>query len=110
MTAASPIDRTHLASFTGGDPELDMDLIRSFAEKTEGYLLALSQSKGENWKDMAHKIKGAARAIGAFEMGDLAEKAEHLPASDAKDPILNSLRKALNDIRIYAENSTKEQN
>lgn len=64
---ASPIDLTHLASQTMGDKELEIEVLQLFAKQARKCLQALSESDADQ-KAIAHRLKGAASAIGAFHV------------------------------------------
>jgi HPt (histidine-containing phosphotransfer) domain-containing protein len=93
------LDRAHLAGFTGGDPSFEAQVLAIFLENAPSYLDALYQSDGENWKTTAHKLKGAARSIGAWRLARAAERAEKMKAplvGDARrEPVFKELRSRL---------------
>lgn len=71
------IDRAHLAGYSGGDEALEAELVAFFAENAVLYIEELAVAcDGEAWRMAAHKLKGAARSIGALELGQEAENAE----------------------------------
>ena len=49
----------------------------------------------EDWKIAAHTLKGAARGIGAAELGELAAKWEHLSALSDQGEAFNALAAAI---------------
>ena len=66
--AATPIDLEHLARYTGGEKDLNGEILRLFDGQVTGMvaelnaLLASRDSK--RWREIAHTIKGAARGVG----------------------------------------------
>ncbi|BBU60732.1 hypothetical protein MSC49_06670 [Methylosinus sp. C49] len=75
--APDAIDWAHLSRQTMGDAELEIELLTLFltqAGEFEGRLAAAASDKAR--RDLAHTLKGAARAIGAFALGDAAEDYE----------------------------------
>jgi len=82
------IDLDHLARYTGGEKGLNGEILRLFDSQITGMvaeLNALLESRdGKRWREIAHTIKGAARGVGAFEMGEAAAKAE--PVDPANGP------------------------
>jgi HPt (histidine-containing phosphotransfer) domain-containing protein len=64
---ASPIDMAHLATQTMGDKELEIEVLQLFAKQARNCLQALSQGDVDH-KAIAHRLKGAASAIGAFHV------------------------------------------
>ena len=87
--AANAIDLEHLARYTGGEKDLNGEILRLFDGQVTGMvaelnaLLASRDSK--RWREIAHTIKGAARGIGAFEMGEAAAKAEPVNPADSAE-------------------------
>ncbi|WCL53081.1 Hpt domain-containing protein [Gimibacter soli] len=70
------LDRAHLAGFTGGDEDLEAEILGIFAANAPNYLETLKTAAVADWKAHAHKLKGAARGIGAWRLAVEAERAE----------------------------------
>jgi len=67
------IDFDHLSRQTGGDHELERELLVLFSQQCCGHLRTIHH--GESLKarmDAAHTLKGAALAIGAWQVADAA--------------------------------------
>lgn len=82
-----PVDMEHLARYTGGERALNTEILRLFDTQISemiGKLNSILEARdAKSWKTVNHTIKGAARGIGAFGMGDAAAAAEPIdPASD----------------------------
>jgi HPt (histidine-containing phosphotransfer) domain-containing protein len=81
-TARSPIDLAHLARYTGGDAQLDSEVLDLFVSQCAGQLrrleALLAVSDGKSWREIAHSLKGASSGIGAFALAEIAAKAELL--------------------------------
>ena len=75
------LDAAHLPGFTGGDTDLERQVLDVFRASAPEYLAALGDVAQENWKSAAHKLKGAARGIGAWSLARAAERAEHSVAA-----------------------------
>ncbi|WP_020401046.1 Hpt domain-containing protein [Kordiimonas gwangyangensis] len=71
------LDATHLRGFTGGDTDLEAQVLQIFQESAPTYLVALEAADASAWQGSAHKLKGAARGIGAWRLAVAAERAEH---------------------------------
>lgn len=84
--AGTVIDLEHLARYTGGDRAINAEVMRLFdVQATE--LVArlnaiLDMRDAKSWKEITHTLKGAARGIGAFGMGDAAAYCEPLDLND----------------------------
>lgn len=80
------VDLDHLARYTGGDKAINAEVMRLF-DMQASELVARLQSildarDAKSWKEVTHTLKGAARGIGAFAMGDAAAKCEPLDISN----------------------------
>ena len=80
------VDLEHLAKYTGGEKALNDEILRLFDNQITSMVAELNGLiAGENakrWREIAHTIKGAARGVGAFEMGEAAAKAEPVNPAD----------------------------
>jgi HPt (histidine-containing phosphotransfer) domain-containing protein len=72
-----PIDLKYLSSQTGGDRALEMEVLSMFLEVAPACLKDIESAPSTEYrKRPAHMLKGAARALGAFELADWAARAE----------------------------------
>jgi HPt (histidine-containing phosphotransfer) domain-containing protein len=78
-----PIDLVHLAKQTSGDKLLELEVLHLFARQARGFLTDLSSGNPQLVADTAHKLKGAALAIGAFDVSAAAERVEKTGDSSA---------------------------
>lgn len=80
------IDLEHLAKYTGGEKALDAEILRLFDGQIAGMVRELNgliaTGDAKRWREIAHTIKGAARGVGAFGMGEAAAKAEPVNPAD----------------------------
>ena len=79
------LDDCHLSKFTGGDPDFENQILGIFLDNAPKYLVELDTIDVGNWKATAHKLKGAARSIGAWQLARQAERAEHMGAVPRHD-------------------------
>lgn len=79
---ARPIDLVHLARQTSGDKNLELEVLNIFARQARNCMAELSTAANDNRAAIAHRLKGAALAIGAFGVSSVAEKVEN-DANDA---------------------------
>ncbi len=112
--AASAIDVAFLDRYTLGDPALRFDILQSFADHTPTIIArartahssaAAPAPAPDAWQREMHGLKGSARAIGAFTLGERAETAEQMPSprcavttEQALAPILAAFEAVLRDI------------
>lgn len=91
MTAAvnTVIDLDHLARYTGGDRAINAEVMRLFdmqANELVSRLHGILDARdAKSWKEVTHTLKGAARGIGAFAMGDAAAACEPIDLVDRAD-------------------------
>jgi HPt (histidine-containing phosphotransfer) domain-containing protein len=70
-----PIDVAHLKRMTLGDAGLEQEVLAMFAGQAARLIDALAGLPPEA-AELAHTLKGSARAIGAFQVADAAEALE----------------------------------
>ena len=96
--AQTPVDLAHLARYTGGERGLNAEILKLFdGQVTEmvGQLRSvLAAHDAKRWREITHTIKGAARGIGAFGMGEAAAAAEPVDvlAEDKAQAAINTLQ------------------
>ncbi|AMJ59175.1 Hpt domain-containing protein [Bosea sp. PAMC 26642] len=80
------IDLVHLARQTGGDHALERELLALFAQQCVRHLRTIHAGADAKAKmDAAHTLKGAAQAIGAWQVADAADAIErHLAEPDPR--------------------------
>ncbi len=71
----SVIDLTHLRRMTLGDAALEREVLQMFKTQSAD-LLARIETMPADMPTLAHTLKGSARAIGAFGVGDAAQALE----------------------------------
>ena len=76
---ACPLDLVHLARQSMGDSELEAELLALFDRQAAQIAAKLVQGADSPTAraDLAHKLKGSARAVGAFAVAAAAENYEH---------------------------------
>ena len=65
------IDITYLRRMTLGDAALEREVLGMFRGQTRGLIRQLATTPA-NAAELAHTLKGSARAIGAFDVGEAA--------------------------------------
>jgi HPt (histidine-containing phosphotransfer) domain-containing protein len=73
-----PIDFVHLARQSGGDEALEAELLALFADQCVRQLSRITDAARDvaQRRDAAHTLKGAALAIGAWEVAEAANEIE----------------------------------
>ena len=83
---ADVVDLAHLARYTGGDAALNAEILRLFDGQASDLVVQLKSileaRDAKSWKMAIHTLKGAARGIGAFGLGDAAAAAEPIDPAD----------------------------
>lgn len=103
--AQRPLDLVHLSRYTLGNRGLEAELLGLFRVQAELYAERLATAESDkDWKDTAHSLKGSARGLGAWELGDLAEKAERI-ASDpaARTLMVAQIRSAIGAVNLFID-------
>ncbi|WP_420433361.1 Hpt domain-containing protein [Hyphobacterium sp.] len=73
-------DRDHLARYTSGDAALEAELFGLLRDQTQRCVAAMEAAADPDaWKAAAHTLKGAARGVGAFALGEACQRAEEAP-------------------------------
>lgn len=93
------VDFAYLEDFAAGDRHVIGEVLILFHQQAAIWAQTL-ESAGPGWPDVAHTIKGAARGIGAYRLGDLCAEAE--AEGPGKLPgVLAALRAAVAEIDDY---------
>jgi HPt (histidine-containing phosphotransfer) domain-containing protein len=83
------LDLVHLSRQTLGDGALESELLRLFANQARQIAQRIEEERlpGDGaWRaDLAHRLKGSARAVGAFALGEAAEAYEQAARAEAPD-------------------------
>ncbi|MEO0410241.1 MAG: Hpt domain-containing protein [Pseudomonadota bacterium] len=102
-----PFDRAHLSTFTGGDAELERELLLSFQENAGTHLENLRQGlESGTWPELAHRFKGAASGIGMQVLAGLCAEAEALGATidqDSAEKLIARMQVELTALDQYLE-------
>jgi HPt (histidine-containing phosphotransfer) domain-containing protein len=94
------IDMVHLARQTGGDVDLEHELLALFADQCVRHLATLHGGNAKLGSDAAHTLKGAARAIGAWNVANAAERVEEALTRHAVTEELGELSRAADEARM----------
>jgi HPt (histidine-containing phosphotransfer) domain-containing protein len=96
-----PIDLVFLAHQTLGDEQLEIELLMLFDRQAGDVLTALGEARNqETQRDLAHRLKGSARAIGAAAVAAAAEQYESAAQTNAVLPsYLTALAAAVAEAR-----------
>ena len=103
MNAA--IDLRHLEQYVFGDRSLLDEILTIFIEQATSWIERMDPALAdEDWHLAAHTLKGAARGVGAWALGEVAEAAETLVGPGQETP-----RRALQrDLKAIASEAIRE--
>jgi HPt (histidine-containing phosphotransfer) domain-containing protein len=94
------VDFAYLEGFAQGDGEVIEEVLSLFRQQAALWSVLLDpQIVG--WADAVHTIKGAARGVGAFALGDACERAEAEGVTQLR-AVRDALDAALADVAAYA--------
>ena len=82
-SAVRAIDLVHLEAQTMGDKALEAEVLQLFARQARLLLKALADDDGTTRAETAHRLKGAALAVGAFAVAESAAAIEKAPDDPA---------------------------
>lgn len=94
------VDFGYLERFAAGDAAVIDEVLALFREQASMWSTMLDPSS-EGWRDAVHTIKGTARGIGAFQLGDVCEICEDEGATRIAG-VRDALDLALADVAAYA--------
>lgn len=103
------IDLEHLARYTGGEKALNAEVLRLFDDQITLMVTELNgllaSRDGRRWREVTHSIKGAARGVGAFSMGELAASAEPIDPANAPvaKNVIEKLEREAATVRAFIE-------
>ncbi|WP_273147807.1 Hpt domain-containing protein [Oceanicaulis alexandrii] len=75
--SAPVLDRDHLEQYTAGDAALETELFGLLSDQIDACVSLMKTARSdEDWRTAVHTLKGAARGVGAMELGEACAKAE----------------------------------
>ncbi len=95
------IDLEHLEKYVSGDFALRDEILSIFSEQaallSNQFSVSLSD---DDWRNVAHALKGASRGVGSWALGDLCEEAETMIGNiggknERRSAILISIRQKI---------------
>ena len=93
------VDFAYLEGFAHGDQGFIDEVLELFREQAEIWRQMIDP-EAEGWRDAVHALKGSARGVGAFRLGEICELAE-AAGPLALSEVQNGLDTALFDIAAY---------
>jgi len=75
--ARGVVDFEYLETFCAGDMQVVAEVLTVFRDQAQLWADSLADPRAD-WRDLAHTIKGSARAVGARALGEAAERAENI--------------------------------
>ena len=95
------LDRDHLARYTLGDAALEQEVLGLFiGQMPETVAMLRGSGSPRAWILAAHTIKGSARAVGAWRLADVAERAEsHSECKDQWARLVDEIEGAVGEVR-----------
>jgi HPt (histidine-containing phosphotransfer) domain-containing protein len=95
MTSDAPVDRLHLERQTLGDAVLEREILVLFRRQSASVFARLGAAREQKERrDLAHTLKGSARAIGAWRVAAAAEAVETAGPAAGLDTLEGALAEA----------------
>lgn len=86
------LDLDHLAKQTMNDSELERQVVGMFFEQSAMVLRQIREAgEPRQRSEAAHRLKGSARAVGAWRVAAASDQLEALPPSASEDHVLEAL-------------------
>lgn len=99
-----PVDLKHLRRYTMGDVRLEQEVLHLFVGQLPQTIKSLSEAETDrDWKVAAHTLKGSGRAVGAWRVAALAERAERqaVKTDMIKAQAVARLEEAAEEVRAF---------
>ena len=115
VSARQVIDLAHLDRYTGGDRAINEEILQLFDMQCGDLIeklgpLAKEAPDAKSWRQITHSLKGAARGIGAFSLGDAAAEAEKAESgNESAENALARLREDAAAVREFIANFLKNK-
>ena len=93
------VDFAYLEDFAAGETEVVDEVLALFQQQAQLWGVMLDEDH-EGWRDAVHTLKGAARGVGAVNLGDVCERTEARGPAGLGD-VRHALALALADIAAY---------
>ncbi len=93
-----PVDLSHLSRQTMGDRDLEREVLQLFVRQAEAVRGRIVEAELDERLFLAHGLKGAASAIGAFAIAGCAAEIESRPTSR---PALRRLAGLIDEVRDF---------
>ena len=106
------MDWAHIREFVSHDTGLEAEILTIFCDNAPNYITEISAANAEDWPSACHKLKGAARTIGAWSLAFQTEQAElNAPVdkdAESRQNIIASLGASLDSLvkEIKSEHNT----
>lgn len=104
------LNQDHVLELSGEDVEMAQEIMQIYLENSDNDITELTDAfnnkEYQKLKDVAHRIKGSVRYLGAEQLGNLAQNIEHLALQeqiDALEPQLKALQQGLVAISIEVQ-------
>jgi HPt (histidine-containing phosphotransfer) domain-containing protein len=103
-----PVDFAHLRRYTLGDKTLEAEVLELFlAQLGQSLALLKAADSASEWKFAVHTLKGSSRAVGAWRIAELAQKAESSPEAAKSGGVRSETVSGLEAAALEARNFLK---
>lgn len=86
MQAVDLFDQEHFRHMTGGDRDLQVEILGLFRAQAQLWSrLLIPDAPVHTWRDAAHSLKGSARGLGLWALAEACETAEAMAKSGVRE-------------------------
>lgn len=96
---AAAIDRSHLASMTLGDRDLEREVLRLFDRQADLLLARMRSSASQALAALAHTLRGSASSIGANKVASAAAAVEQAAGGAERVAAMQVLARTIDEAR-----------
>jgi HPt (histidine-containing phosphotransfer) domain-containing protein len=96
---ATVIDRSHLASMTLGDRDLEREVLQLFDRQADLLLLRMRGGAPQAVAALAHTLRGSASSIGANKIASAAETVEQAAGGAERVTAMQALARTIDEAR-----------
>lgn len=102
-----PVNLNHIELFTNGDMQITTKLLSIFDDQGKEIILEMKlyckNNQSDEWRQASHKLKGSASNLGASQLAEYCNKAEHdfEATVTEKEAMLYNIEQEFDRVELY---------